>query len=226
MPEPVLGLRAWARGAAIAVALVVHGIYAMPAPTRVTRADLDSAEGKEELGRWFALVQGLGLPLTRAEFEDVTMSWSKAGAELHTATRKPFRPFLKFTGTGQAWALFASPDTHPHRLEVYVRREGAWQVVYRRNTADHSWMDATFRYRRVRGVYDGSTGRSGPPYWNFTRWVAKRAMLEWPDVDQVRVQMVRTHTVLPWEPPDPAETVRLQHTHKRTAILPEDGLVP
>lgn len=226
MPDPVLTPRAWIRAALITLALVVHGIYAAPLPSRVTRADLDSAEGREEVDRWMTFVEGAGIPLTRAQIEETTMAWTGALADLHKALRAPFYDALKLTGTGQAWALFASPDSHPHRLEVYVEEGGVWRPIYRRNHPGLAWRDATFRFRRVRGLYDGSTGKSRVEYWNFTRWVAREALLDFPNATAVRVQMVRTHTVLPWETPDPRETARQVHTHKRTAILPDDGLAP
>lgn len=221
-----LSTRAWLRALAITCVIAVHGLYAMPSPVRVNRADLDSPEGRDEVTRWLGLLHAVGVSISREELERETMAWTKSLASAHWEMKKPFQPAFRVTGTGQAWALFANPDSHPHRLEVYVREAGVWRPVYRRNHPELDWLDPVFRYRRVRAVYDGSTGKAGAPYWNFTRWVARRAMLEWPDVDAVRVQMVRTHTTLPGEPLDPAEAVRLQHVHERTAILPDDGLVP
>lgn len=87
---PVLSPRAWVRATLITLALVVHGIYAAPLPSRVTRADLDSAEGKEEVDRWMGFVEGTGIPLTREQIERTTMAWTGALADLHRALRAPF----------------------------------------------------------------------------------------------------------------------------------------
>ena len=215
---------AWLRAGLITFALLVHSCYALPSPHAIDRADLATPEGKEEIRRWVDLLGSLGIDITPEELSVQTMAWTQWFNAQHSTFRRPFRPWMRYTGTGQAWALFASPDTHPHRLEVYVHLDKQWVPIYRRNHATLDWNDDFFRYRRVRGVYDGSTARQRVPYWNFSRDVAKRAFLDHPQADRVKIQMVRTHTTMPWAPLEPEETIRVKRVFRREAILSTDGL--
>ncbi|MEZ4317256.1 MAG: hypothetical protein R3F61_07120 [Myxococcota bacterium] len=226
MSAPAPSPRAWLRAGCITVALVVHGIYALPSPRGIDEADIESPEGREEVERWRELLASLGVTYTHEELAAESLWWSNTLSDAHNTLQRPFRPWMRWTGTGQAWALFASPDTHPHRLEVYIHDGTGWRAVFRRNHPTLDFLDATLRFRRVRGLYDGSTTNQRVPYWNFSRWVAKQAFLAYPEADRVRVQMVREHTTLPWEPADAEEVVKAKRIFKREAILPEDGLVP
>ena len=213
----------WMRAVVITFALAVHCMIAAPSPHAVDKTDLRRPEGREEIDRWRSLLATLGLKYTRAELSDEVVYWTSAINRVHRRLRSPFRPWLRTTGTGQAWALFASPDTHPHRLEVFVHVEGEWVPIFKRNQPGYDFLDSTFRYRRVRGVYDGSTHKQRIPYWNFTRWVARKALVAYPDADQVKIHMVRTHTTLPWEPVDLREKARAERVITREAAMSEDG---
>jgi hypothetical protein len=217
---------AWLRAGLITFALLVHSCYALPSPHTVDEADLATPEGKEEIQRWVDLLGSVGLDITTEQLSQQTMYWTKWFNGWHSTFRRPFRPWMRYTGTGQAWALFANPDTYPHRIEVYVRIDKQWVPIYRRNDPELDWNDDFFRFRRVRGVYDGSTSRQRVPYWNFSRDVAKRAFLDYPDADRVKMQQVRPHPPMPWEPFEPEETVRVKRVFRREAILATDGLAP
>lgn len=220
--------RAWMRAGVITAVIAVHSMIAAPSPRGVDREDLRTLEGKEEIDRWRELLSSVGVEVTRRELSDEVVYWTHAVNDAHRSLRKPFVPWLRATGTGQGWALFASPDTWPHRLEVYIYVEDRWVPIYRRNdpAPDLDFLDDVFRYRRVRGIYDGSTEKQRVVYWNFSRWIAKKALIAHPDATKVRIQMVRTHTTLPWEAPDPSEKARAQRVFTRAALLPEDGLAP
>lgn len=224
MSPPSLSVRDWLRAGVISVALLGHGIYAIPNPANIDRQDLRSPEGAEEMERWRGLLGGVGIEVTSEGLEDFTLWWTGHANRLHRQVKAPFRPAFRLTRSNQAWALFASPDTHPHRLEVYVRIDGAWRTAFRRNDPNYDFLDRALRFRRVRGIYDGSSQKPGVPYWNFSRWVSREVLTRWPKGDRVRVQMVRTHTKLPWEEPDPVSEARVRREHTRTALFPTDGL--
>lgn len=208
------------RALVITGVLVVHGIYALPRPHRVRTAELAQAEVREEISHWAEL---LG---TDAEtFGPLVVRVSGRASDVYQLIRRPFRAPLRFFGVGQAWAMFATPDTYPHRLEIDVRIDGTWEPLYRR-WEPSPWLEGPLRNRRVRGIYDGATNKDTGAYWNFTRWVAKQAFLDVPAADRVRVRMFRTHTTPPGTPADPRDEPRQTRVLKRSAILPEDGLVP
>lgn len=212
--------RHWLRAGVITVVLLVQALYAAPLPHRLRARDLKEPEVQDELTRWAA---ALGTDA------DTLSGWlvpfTGAVADSARAVRAPFRPALVFAGVGQSWAMFATPDGWPHRLEIDLWVDERWQPLYRR-WDPAPWRNGALRNRRVRGIYDGAADRETPAYWSFTRWVAREALLEHPEASAVRIQLVRTHTTAPGVAPDPDEEPRLIRVHKRTAILPDDGLVP
>lgn len=209
------------RAVFIAVFLVIHGIYIFPAPRELKRDELGDPPVVEELDRWYALIDGLGLPISRDRFEDEVVTWSARLSGAHRLLKVPFKPMMDLTGTGQGWALFAAPDTHPQRLVIEGRRHGGdWEMLYRRIDPEHALLDPVFRYRRVRGVYDGTSRRAGRTYKYFTRFAARRVFEVRPDLSQVRVVMVRYHTTLPWQDPDPLTVRRHERRWKKHEVIP------
>jgi hypothetical protein len=100
-----------------------------------------------------------------------------------------------------------------------VRREGSarWEVLFQHLDPDADWRSGTLRYRRLRGVYDAGGFRTKPrkAYQRFARWIAREVLAEQPDVAEVEVRTLRTHTTLPGEPPDPSFEVRHVITVRR-----------
>lgn len=154
----------------------------------------------------------------------VGVVWAVPGGhELDTALGAPLASTLGRLGLNQSWAMFALPDTSPQRLEVHVHQGGGWVQVYDRWDAQAA-LQPVLRQRRVRGFYDTVDDEGSVAWWNFTRWVARQALLAHPEADRARIRMVRSHTTLPNEPVDPGTSVHLEQEHRRTAVLPEDDL--
>ncbi len=200
------------RASLLAVALLFHGLAAAPVPHVVTRDDLRNPVSAEEVAAWSRRLAALGIALPPDDLGDLVISVSGAIGRAHRALQAPARPVFAATGTGQGWALFANPDTHPARLEVRGRRDGetTFTPLFRHLDPDATWRAPALTYRRVRGVYDAGGYRSKPrkPYQRFARWIAREALAERPDLAAVEVRTVRTHTTLPGAPPDPTEEVR------------------
>lgn len=203
-----LSRRAVVRAILIALVLAVHGLKAAPLPRPVSEATFKRPETQEELRRWMGLVDALGLPLTQKQVKSISQTVGGQVGRARWRVMKPFKPLFDLTGTGQGWALFATPDSHPQRLEVWIETASGERLVSRRTDRRFDYLGRTLAFRRVRGVYDSVTGKAKPQYTRFCRWVADRAFDDFPEAERVRVQQVRTHTVLPWEAPDPKETVK------------------
>jgi hypothetical protein len=154
----------------------------------------------------------VGIALPPDDLGELVISASGAIGRAHRALLAPARPVFAATGTGQGWALFANPDTHPARLEIRGRRRGetTFTPLFRHLDPDATWRAPALTYRRLRGVYDAGGYRSRPrkPYLRFAQWIGREALAERPDLAAVEVRTVRTHTTLPGSPPDPAEEVR------------------
>jgi hypothetical protein len=198
------------RAALLVGVLGVHGLAAAPVPHEITREDLVNPVTVEEITRWSERLAALGVAIPPAELGERLRDASQVFARAHRAVLAPFHPIFRLTGTGQGWALFTNPDTHPARLEIRVRRGASWEVLYRRLDPAHDWNASLLAFRRIRGVYDAGGARSKPrgPYKRFAAWIAARALADLPDVDEVEVRTLRTHTTLPGSPPDPKVEVR------------------
>jgi hypothetical protein len=134
------------------------------------------------------------------------------------AVLEPFRPLLRLTGTGQAWALFAYPERYPNHLQVEVREpSGDWQLVYAAADPEHRFLADQLAFRRIRGVYDtaASRGAPGASYDRFTDWVAREAFAAYPGATDVRVKMLQKRVTLPDEDISEEEKTRLVRLRSR-----------
>jgi hypothetical protein len=214
----------WARvrAALITLALVVHGLYVAPVPHVVTPADFNNPVSQDEVEAWAGRLQALGISITTEALKEEVILWTGRIGGAHRALKRPFAPFLRVTGTGQGWGLFANPNTHPLRLEVRGRRAGgAFESVYLQLDPEADWAWARFAYRGIRGCYDaqGRMRRSHPAYRSFASWAAREAFREHPDLEAVEVRLLRTHTTLPGERLD--DTVEVRHARSfERAVAP------
>ena len=207
-------LRAWI----IAAAILLYGFAALPLPHSVRASNLDGATGWEEIERWVGIFESLGIEVTHRGLRDRVLSIGQATATFRRTVLRPFRPWLRTTGTGQSWALFAHPDTHPRRLVVSgtTGEDGSWQLLFRSRDPDASLLRPLFRYRRVRALWDSTSRRKRPGslYERFTDEIALRVFEERPDVQRVRIQFERLESRRPEHPM--ALDVETLHTRIRT----------
>ncbi|MEQ1569759.1 MAG: hypothetical protein ABMA64_29255 [Myxococcota bacterium] len=206
------------RAALLAGVIAVHGLAAAPLPHVVTPNDLKNPVSADEVAQWASRLSALGWPTTPDALGQQVVAVTGVIGGAHRAALAPVRPALRLTGTGQAWGLFANPDNFPERLTVRVRDPSGWRIVYRRVDPERRWDARVLEYRRVRGIADSGGYRTKPSamYERFAQWVGRRALAAMPEVSEVEVSMVRTHTTLPGAPRDPAERPRHVVTVKRS----------
>jgi hypothetical protein len=196
---------AYVRAALITALLVVHGLAAAPVPHVVTKRDLANPVAAEEVARWAERLTALGYTIGKDELAQRVMDITAVIGGTHRRMLLPFRPLFKYTGTNQGWGLFANPDIFPSRLEIRARRGEDWQTVYLRLDPQHTWARDVLTFRRIRGIYEanGDGKRPNAPYKRFAAWISKRLMEADPAVEEVEVRMLRTHTTLRGQRPDP-----------------------
>ncbi len=191
--------------------MVLSQLYlALPFLHRVSESGFNRPESKEELRRWGALVEAVGLDLDEEDLKAGLLLWSHWTTDTLRAPLVHTRSLRKNLGFGQSWALFASPETHPNRLQVEAKVNGEWQLVFRRLDSEHQMMASQISFRRVRGVHDGVGSRPGKIYRIFCRFIARGVFARLPAADEVRVAMYRSHTTPPHQPVD--DHIRLRHT--------------
>ena len=206
--------RAGFRALLLLFILLIQLFIACPLPRE--GVTLKSPESREELQRWLVLSERLGVSLTQEELASGLNTLGSWTGSLRRDLMKPWLPLQRMTGTGQRWAFFAVPDTHPVRLEVSVEEPEGSRMVFRRLDSDHRWRASAFAYRRVRGLYDGARKKNAL-YRNFVEWVADQAFEDHPRAEAVEVQVMRYHTTLPGEPEDAKLVPRLRVHVEREA---------
>ncbi|MEL6345802.1 MAG: hypothetical protein AAFV53_22015 [Myxococcota bacterium] len=189
------------RAVLLALVVGVNGLAALQLPARITDKDLQNPVVRDELTMWTDLIVGVGVPLS----EDQLLQGVRLVSQTPHAIRKPilapFRPLYRITWSWQGWGLFDTPDSRPHILRVEGRRDADWFILYDSANPDQRWMGATLHYRRVRALY--APGNRKPRHWEpFVDWLAGVAFEDFPDLEEVRVTALRTHTTLPGEEPD------------------------
>jgi len=210
--------RAQLRALLIALLLIVCGISNLPF-SRVTARDLDNPIAKAELERWSEILESVGVERPPKRLKQDTLTWGNRLADTKRSAMKPFRPVLRVTQTGQAWGLFTYPNTLPHTLHVNILVDGEWTPIYQAMDPEHDWMEARFRFRRVRGVYDDNAWQKRRSYENFVDWVAREALEDFEEAEAVQIYLVRSHARVPGEEFDPSEERRLVRKRTREDLL-------
>lgn len=208
------------RAYAILLVLLVQGILALPIPRGLKRADFDDPRSREESAAVREHLAGLGLDLSHEELADGLFALSERLRAGREAALAPVQPLLRLLGINQAWGLFTYPDTQPSRLVVEGRAaEGPWQRLYAGHDDEADLLAPLFRYRRLRGVYDGQAWKPGGNYSRFTQVAARRVFEARPELVQVRIGFERFHVRQPGRADDPAVT-RVHFRTLRRAELP------
>ena len=189
------------RAALIALVLLVSWVDAMPLP-ELSAADLRYEVAGDELRAWQQTLGRFGIDVSEAELTRAGLAVGARSTAFRRGILRPFRPFFRLTGVGQAWGLFAYPDPHAGRLVVEGRAgAGEWQPLYVAPGSGEP-LEAVIENRRVRGVYDdvGDRPRPGAAWLRFVDWIAALGFGRYPEVDQIRVRLPFEHVVVPGRP--------------------------
>jgi hypothetical protein len=207
----------WAqiRAVLIAVALLAHGIYALPIPEPVSNTDVKNEVRQRDIAVWREWMASVGLEVSLEQFERTLIDTTQALSKLHRTLKKPFKPAFDLVGANQAWALFASASTSPDRLVIEIDRGEGWEPILRRLDPCCPWREPQLQYRRLRGVWDGQTKSMRAGYKGLTKWLAHKVFEEYPDAQRMRVYLERGVSVYPWQEPDPTLKIMHERVHRR-----------
>jgi hypothetical protein len=102
----------------------------------------------------------------------------------------PFTPLANAFGiTTQNWTLFSTTGGIRHRMYVEGRTQGgAWQLLHRAQDDEHAYRRETIEYRRLRPIWNPHRYGLAEGYGPFTRWLARRAFLDFPRLERVRIR--------------------------------------
>jgi len=209
------------RAGLIAVVLLIQFLDAVPLP-ELKESNLKQPLAQDELDRWTEVVNDLGLDWSREELTARALAVGGVAVSFRKAVMAPWKPFLRFTGTGQSWGLFAYPDPYAGRLIIRSRdAKGDWTEHFRAPAEGDDWLVARMLFRRVRGVYDdaGDRARPGKAHDRFVNWVAREIFLREPEAQSVEVRFDVTEVLTPDEGPWEPETLRHNRTRTRDRLM-------
>lgn len=203
------------RATLITVVLFLQLLDAIPLP-ELRPQHLKHPIAKAEVKRWSGLLSRAGVSVSEEELTAVGLSVGQASGHFRSAVLAPWRPFRTFTGTGQAWGLFAFPETAAGRLVIEKLAGEERTVLFRAPDAMDPRLNDLLHYRRVRGIYDDAGDRPKPRvlYERFAAWLADEVMRAHPDATAVEIRLDRHLIVFPADgvsPPDERRHVRLFH---------------
>ena len=104
---------------------------------------------------------------------------------------RPFTPLANLFGiTSQNWTLFSTTGGIRHRLWVEAREPGGhrWVLLHRAQDDEHAYLRETIEYRRLRPIWNPHRYGLAPSYDAFTRWLARRVLLDFPKFERVRIR--------------------------------------
>lgn len=193
-------------------------LMALPAPGgAMSRSAWKKPTVQAEFAAWRGRLASWGVELSPEEFEDGLWDLSvqlMGGREVMLA---PFDWYYLYCGTWQSWRMFVAPHTHPSRLYVDIYEDGAWRPVYVGRSPEHDWMADVFDHDRMRSAtFRYAWRKYAGTYTPFTKWIAKRGAVDFPDAEKLRVRYQKGPTPSPeqtlaGEPPE--TTFVLQRVH-------------
>jgi len=209
---------AWAHWRAIILGFVVlvHGIRVAPLPHKVHAHELKDPVAKEEVARWSERLTSLGYTIGPKELGERVVEVTDGISSTHRGLTAPFRPWFRWTGTGQGWALFANPDTHPSRLRIDGVGPDGKRVLFQSGDPEHAWLLPYLKHRRLRPIFDAAAVRRRPSasYRRLVDWIWTRAQVDHPDLIRIEAVLLATHPALP----DSGKTPRRPHVRHTTKV--------
>ncbi len=198
----------------IFLVLLAECVDAVPMPV-LRRSHLKRPLVQKELKEWTSFLNEAGFEVSESDLQEHALELGKKAIKVRKTMMAPIRPVSSLTGIGQAWGLFAFPESTAGRLIVEINENGEWKTVHR-SPQNGSLLDSRVRYRRIRGTYDDGGDRPKPMvvYSRFVDWLSWNIFLENPDVTSVRVRLDHTHITTPDENKkgeDKRRHVRVRH---------------
>jgi len=178
-------------------------VLALPRPGAVTnRRAYRSENAQTEFRQWSARLNGLGFVTSPPELERDVYATALRYASVHRSVTTPMQRYADVAGTRQGWSMFASPQRHPGEVHVDIRTGANWITITRPRSEEHAWLRSKLDHNRIRKL-QGRFARTFYPrrYRAFARWLAREATRDFPDAVEVRVRLVRYHSL-------PADRVR------------------
>jgi len=204
-PPPNASRRRQWLGYAVVALVTFHvaavTLMALPAPSRVTAADLETPLFRDEVSRYAATVRGWGFDVTDRELADWMLRTTASVHRVRSTVLAPFQPYYTYCGTRQGWRMFVGPNMYPTRLYLEIQQaDGRWRPVYIERHAEHDWLSQRIDREAWRTViYTVVYQGDWEEYRQIVAWLARRAAADFPQARRFRVRLYRFKTPTPAE---------------------------
>jgi hypothetical protein len=195
---------AWRHVAAalVLVHLLAITLHALPSPgSGLNRRDWAQPTVRGEFEAWQGRLAAVGVELTVDELQDVVYDIARGYHHWHQGLTEPFEPYYRTCGTWQSWRMFVAPHRYPSRLQIRIRQDRRWLVVYEARSPTAAWRARQLDQDRMRSaLFRYGWGRKYPRTWRgFVDWIARRAAEDFPRADKVQLRFASYRTRSPEE---------------------------
>ena len=185
----------------VAFHLVAIVLMAIPAPSGgMQRSTWADPTVQTEFGFWARRMTSWGYSINAKELEQRLWDFAVRYMDIRKRVLAPVSPYIDYTGSTQSWRMFVAPHRFPARLEISVREDMKWKLVYRERDPDATWLGRKLDHDRFRSAIFRFAWKPYRRYYEqFTEWTARHAAVDFPEADQVRILFTTRRT------PDPEE---------------------
>ncbi len=184
--------RSWPhlRAAFVLFHLTAITLMALPAPGGgLDRQQWADPTVQAEFRLWNQRLDGLGVHMTQAQFEDRLYAAAHAIMDVREVALTPFKPYYKYCATNQSWRMFVAPHTYPERLHIEVKEGGEWRTVYVERDPTATWRGYQLDHDRMRSaIFRFGWRKYRTSYVQFADWTARQAAVDFPEATEVRLR--------------------------------------
>lgn len=193
----------WPQLRAVLVGLHVLGVTLMATPSAsagLKRSLWKEPTVQQEFAAWNSRFRAIGIDWTQPEMEDALWDFAVGWEDVRGELVAPFKDYGRYLGVSQSWRMFVAPHRFPTRLSVDLQEDGAWRTLYEERSPEHTWLARVFDHDRMRSaIFRFGWPQYKKSWEGFSRWVAARAAVEFPDATRIRTRMFKYKTLSPEE---------------------------
>ena len=186
----------------IAYLVLFNVLAALPTLGTPSAERLERPFEREELRRWTSLFHAVGVEMDPERLRRIYLGLASAVAESRAVVLWPIDWWISLTQTEQRWRLFGTPDRYASALRISAQSAGREDILYESGDPARRWNAGLLEYRRIRAAYRPT--RAGPPptYPGVCHLISEQIFGSMPEVERVRVALVRSRILVPGEAPD------------------------
>lgn len=221
VPAPIKERWPTIRAVLIGYHVIAVLVLGFPAPAGVmNKSAWKEPSVQNEMRIWTQRANSVGFSWTQEEFEQLLWDFSKSFLKIRKVVLKPFVPYAEYLGTRQDWRMFSAPHRYPSRIEMHVRIDGDWKPIFISRSDEADWNRRLFDHHRIRRLnFLHAWRKYRRRYKTFTRYVARKAAVDFPEADKLRIRFYKFRTPTPEERRAGHEGFEGKYIHRRVHKL-------